>query len=170
MWESGGAFSTHFWEPRSRPPPHQNRGIFFVPRKGERFVKCTKHCVFPRILFSDLAPLDDAVDVGRGGVEVPHALMGNLGTLKATNYNDFPREFRTNQTFKILHLVPQEAQSEGDARDQGEQGQAAPHRPALPLLGGAGVAATGAKVDQEDDQGRDQPEDRKARGLIRYES
>ena len=93
--------------------------------------------------------------------------MGNLGTLKATNYNDFPREFRTNQTFKILHLVPQEAQSEGDARDQGEQGQAAPHRPALPLLGGAGVAATGAKVDQEHDQGRDQPGNRRARGLIR---
>ncbi len=65
----------------------------------------------------------------------------------------------------MLHLVSQEAQSEGDARDQGEQGQAAPHRPALPLLGGAGVAATGAKVDQEDDQGRDQPEDRTARGF-----
>ncbi len=76
----GGFLNSFLGTPVTPAAASKPRDFFCSKRKGERFVKCTQHCVFPHILFSDLAPLDDAVDVGRGGVEVPHALMGNLGT------------------------------------------------------------------------------------------
>ncbi len=63
----------------------------------------------------------------------------------------------------VSHLVAQKPEGEGHARDEGEEGEAASHGTALALLGAPGVAASGAQVDEQHDEGGDEPSSRDRR-------